>query len=147
MPARVSADDRFAIFELFARYSRALDTGDYDSYADHFTPDALLAIGEERFQGREFIREYVKRLTSAPTWRGYQHHNSQILIESGDGDRCTVSCYSSITYRYRDGHLRMMQQGVYRDILVKTNGLWYFAQRIWEPWDPDKVEEYRPPAR
>ncbi len=147
MPALVSAEDRFAIFELLARYSRALDTGDYDSYANHFTMDALLVIDEERFQGREVIRDYVKRLTSTPTWRGYQHHNSQILIEAGDGASCVVSCYSSITYRYRDAHLRMMQQGIYRDILVKTDGLWYFAQRIWEPWNPDKVEDYRPLPR
>ena len=44
MTASVLADDRFAIYDLLGRYSRAVDTADYDGYAALFAPDALKRI-------------------------------------------------------------------------------------------------------
>jgi hypothetical protein len=38
-------------------------------------------------------------------------------------------------------------QGFYRDVMVKIDGLWYFAERRWELWDLDKLESYRPVPR
>ncbi len=35
-----STEDRLAIYELYARYSWALDTGDTEGYVALFTPDA-----------------------------------------------------------------------------------------------------------
>jgi uncharacterized protein (TIGR02246 family) len=148
MPATISADDRFAIYDVLGRYSRALDTADAEGYAALFMPDATLQIAAEEFHGRDAIREYIKRLTGVPNWAGYRHHNTQVLFEEGDGQRCRVSCYSMIMWRHRSGEVESRQQGIYRDIFVKgDDDLWYFAERRWEEWDPDKLESYRPSSR
>ena len=147
MSVSVSADERFAIHDVLGRYSRALDTGDYEGYAALFTPDGICEIAGEVYTGREAIAAYIKRLTGVETWPGYRHHNSQILFEEGDDSRCRVSCYSTIMFRHRDGRVETRLQGIYRDVFVKRDGLWYFAERRWEEWDPDNLEQYRPLPR
>ena len=148
MQTSISADDRFAIYDVLGRYSRALDTADPEGYAALFTLDATLQIAADEFHGRAAIREYIKRLTGVPTWPGYRHHNTQVLFEEGDGQRCRVSCYSMIMWRHRSGEVESRQQGIYRDVFVKADdGLWYFAERRWEEWDPDKLVSYRPAPR
>jgi uncharacterized protein (TIGR02246 family) len=147
MTVSVSAEDRFAIYDLLARYSRALDTADYDGYAALFAPDGICEIAGDEYVGREDIAAYIKRLTGVETWAGFRHHNSQILFEAGDGNRCKVSCYSTIMVKHRDGTIENRLQGYYRDDLVKIDGLWYFAARRWELWDLDNLESYRPAPR
>jgi hypothetical protein len=38
-------------------------------------------------------------------------------------------------------------QGFYRDLCVKVDGVWYFEQRDWDEWHPERIGEYRPPRR
>jgi uncharacterized protein (TIGR02246 family) len=147
MTANLSADDKFAIYDVLARYSRALDTGDYEGYAALFAPDGEVEISGDRYKGREAIAAYIKRLTDRPEWPGYRHHNTQIMFEDGDGQRCKVSCYSMIMFRRRDGSVESRQQGFYRDVFVKLEGVWYFAERRWEEWDMDNMAKYRPAPR
>jgi SnoaL-like domain len=147
MTANISPEDRFAIYDLLGRYSRALDSADYEGYAALFAPEGICEIAGEEYVGREAIAAYIKRLTGVDTWAGFRHHNTQILFEAGDGSRCKVSCYSMIMFRHRDGKVDSRLQGFYRDNLVKIEGLWYFAERRWEEWDPDSLESYRPAPR
>lgn len=147
MTANVPADDRFAIQDLFSRYSRALDTGDYETYASLFTPDALLGMSRERFHGREAIQNYVKMLTEAPNWKGYQHLNTQLIFEEGDDKCCTVTCYGTIIRREREDLKGLLLQGFYRSVCVKIDGVWFFSERLWEGWNPDNLEPYRPAPR
>jgi len=147
MTSNLSADDKFAIYDVLARYSRVLDTADYEGYAALFAPDGVVEIAGEEYRGREAIAAYIKRLTGVETWAGFRHHNTQIMFEEGDGNRCKVSCYSMIMFRNRDGSVDSRLQGFYRDVFVKQDGLWYFAERRWEEWDPDKLASYRPAPR
>ena len=143
MTAGVPADDRFAILDVLARYSRALDTADCEGYAVLFAPHGVCAIAGDEYVGREAIAAYIKRLTGVETWAGFRHHNTQVLFEAGDGERCRVSCHSTIMVLHRDGTVETRLQGFYRDVMVKLEGLWYFAERRWELWDLDKLESYR----
>jgi uncharacterized protein (TIGR02246 family) len=147
MTAGVPADDRFAILDVLARYSRALDTADAEGYAALFAPDGVCEIAGDEYVGREAIATYIKRLTSVDTWAGFRHHNTQILFEEGDGHSCRVSCYSTIMVLHRDGSVETRLQGFYRDVMVKLEGLWYFAERRWELWDLNKLASYRPAPR
>jgi len=147
MMASVSAEDRFAIHDVLGRYSRALDTADYEGYAALFAPDGVCEIAGDEYVGREAIAAYIKRLTGVETWAGFRHHNTQILFEEGDGSRCKVSCYSTIMVKHRDGTIETRLQGFYRDVMVKIEGLWYFAERRWEQWNLDDLESYRPAPR
>jgi uncharacterized protein (TIGR02246 family) len=147
MAVNLNADDKFAAYDLLARYARALDTGDYDGYAALFAPDGVVEIAGQEYTGRDAIAAYIKRLTGVETWPGIRHHNTQIMFEAGDGQRCVVSSYNMIMFRRRDGSVESRQQGFYRDVLVKLDGLWYFAERRWEEWDMDNMTKYRPAPR
>jgi ketosteroid isomerase-like protein len=142
-----SAEDRFAIQELCARYAWALDTGDYEAYAALFTPDGVFVERGVPYRGREAMAEHVRELATrmAPANR---HHNTQLLFESGDGDRCRLRCYSTHIYRPEPGGPSVVRlQGFYRDVCVKLDGVWYFEQREWDEWQPERIEQYRPPPR
>jgi hypothetical protein len=143
MKANLSPEDRFGIQELFARYAWAIDTANWDGYADVFTPDALLGMNDDRYKGRQEIYDYVKGLTSKEYWPGSQHYNGQLLIESGDGDECHVRSYSTILFRLRDGSSHFRVLGIYEDTCVKVDGQWLFSERLWERWEPDRMANYQ----
>ena len=143
MTTGLSATDRFALQELFARYAWAIDTADWDGYAGVFVPDALLGMNESRYQGRQEIWDYVRELTSDPAWPGRQHYNGNIYLEEGDDTHCKLRTYGEIVYRERDSSCHFRSIGFYRDICVKIDGEWMFQQRLWEVCDPDSIGKYR----
>ena len=74
------------IYELFARYSWALDTGDTDAYVALFTADAEATEetregGLEVRQGREEIRRLVLKFHERADFPGHQHQMAQLVFE------------------------------------------------------------------
>jgi hypothetical protein len=133
----LNADDRFGVYDLYARYSWALDTVDEEAYMGVFAPTGRY----NTFQG-EALRENFRRLVGTDHWAGSQHYNGQILFLEGDGSRCKVKCYSTISFRRRDGSAGIRHLGFYRDTCVKIDGVWLFEDRQWAAWDADKVQEF-----
>jgi hypothetical protein len=85
MPAP-SVQDRTEIYELYARYSWALDTGDTDGYVALFTADAEATeetrSGElEVRQGRAEIRKLVLKFHDRADFPGHQHQMAQFVFE------------------------------------------------------------------
>ncbi len=124
----LSTEDRLAIYDLYARYAWALDSGDIDSYAALFTEHGR--FGDK--VGRDVIRDYVAQLTGAADWAGTQHFNNQIVFLDGDATRCTLKAYCAITRRGSDGETRLRRSGTYRDVCVKVDGTWLFEARVYK---------------
>ncbi|MET0780314.1 MAG: nuclear transport factor 2 family protein, partial [Microbacterium sp.] len=82
-----SADDRFAIADLCARYAWALDVGDTEGVVACFTEDAIFdEIVYAR--GRDQIRKAVKQLFhDNPLFAGRQHAIGQTLFSPDDEGR------------------------------------------------------------
>jgi hypothetical protein len=140
-------EDRFALQDLYARYAWALDTGDHEAYASLFMADGAFIERGVVYRGRQAISEHVRELAArmAP---GNRHHNTQLLLEEGDATRCRLRCYSTHIYRPEaEGPGVVRLQGFYRDVCVKVDGVWYFEERDWDEWHPERIEEYRPPRR
>jgi len=147
MSVMMSAEDRFAIQDLLARYAWALDTGDHEAYASLFTDDGVFVERGEVFRGRRVLAEHVRELVGhmAPANR---HHNTQILFEEGDAMHCRLRCYSTHIYQPEAGAPGVVRlQGYYRDVCVKQAGVWYFAERAWDEWRADQIESYRAPPK
>lgn len=76
------------MFELYARYSWALDTGDTDGYVALFTEDCA-ATEEARdgtlevLHGKDEIRRLVLKFHDWPNFPGNQHQMAQFLFELG----------------------------------------------------------------
>jgi len=82
-----SPQDRTEIYELYARYSWALDTGDTDGYVALFTEDAQVTEetrgGEiEVRTGPQEIRKLVLKFHQRPDFPGHQHQMAQFVFES-----------------------------------------------------------------
>jgi hypothetical protein len=77
-------EDRLAIYELYARYSWALDTGDTDGYVAMFTDDGE-ATEETRDgaievrRGRDEIRKLVLKFHDRRDFPGHQHQMAQLV--------------------------------------------------------------------
>jgi uncharacterized protein (TIGR02246 family) len=139
----MTPEDRFAVEDLLARYAWALDTHDYETYALLYTPDGVFIERGVEHKGREVIREYVRELVGRLA-RGNRHHNTQILFEELGADWCRLRCYSTHIYQPQPGGPGVIRaQGWYRDVCVKVDGAWYFAERQWDEWKPDDPQQHR----
>jgi hypothetical protein len=54
-----------------------------------------------------------------------------------------VKSYSTISQRFENGESSIVFSGLYRDVVVKQEGRWLFAERHWDVWDRDKLAAYR----
>jgi hypothetical protein len=116
-PARFTADEITAAYaEMHTHVQRYADTGDWDDFANHFTPDATYiehAFGT--FHGRDQIREWsVKTMTSFPgsvmtgfplAWQVVDVPTSRLICEvrnpmpdPGDGSIHEESNLTIMTY-------------------------------------------------
>jgi hypothetical protein len=135
----MSADDRFGVQDLLARYAWTIDTADVEACVANFAPDGALVMGTTHHRGHEEIRKWAHQLVSKETFAGTQHHNAQIFFVDGDGSTCHVKSYGAVLARLRDGTVQLRALGIYRDTCVKVDGTWLFEERRWEAWDADKI--------
>ena len=145
MAGPLTADDRFAIQELLARYSWALDMGDMDALVACFTPDARLV--EEVFEdpdvwvGHEGIRKVSQHYASAPGFPGRQHHLSQLLLD-GDAERCNAKSFVMVTECRGEPPYLIRFTGYWTDVLVKSAGQWLIAERTVRLWDGEVLKRF-----
>ena len=146
-PATPSAEERFQIMDLSARYSWALDTGDTDALLRCFTEDADfgdLAIGAEA-KGHDQIRRLVmQRYHGNPIFPGRQHQIGQTLFtpdEDGRADRWHSKSFAQVL-ALRDIGPYLYWIGYYRDIVVKVDGQWLFEQRMASKWMGDVLKGF-----
>lgn len=140
----MTPEDRFAVEDLLARYAWVLDTGDYETYSSLYTPDGVFAaVGGGEHKGRDALREFAREQIGQTT-RGNRHHNTQVLFEETGEDWCRLRSYSTHIYQPEPGGPGVIRrQGWYRDLCVKVDGEWYFAERRWGEWQPDDLRQHR----
>jgi uncharacterized protein (TIGR02246 family) len=125
-----SIDDRFAINDLFVRYTCALDAGDADTVIDCFTEDGTLvspAVGEHT--GRAAITAFAHRFARFQAGGSQLRHVVSNLIMSVDGDRAHATCYLTV-FLTRNGTSRLLAPGRYDCELRKTGAQWRFQRRV-----------------
>jgi len=129
--ARPSIEDRFAIEDLFIRYTSALDSGDVDGVVSCFAEDGWLdspIVG--RCQGREELRAFAEKTAEAIRLRGarFRHVVTNLRIEMKDG-RVRARCYL-LDFVTIGGESKLLSPGEYDCELVKSDEDWLFASRI-----------------
>ena len=136
MTVPLTSDDRWAISDLFARYARYYDTADVDGYVSCFTEDGVYALYDRRYEGHEQIRSAISGIMAEPSMAGRQHHVGQLLFD-GDSERCRVESYSTGLKLEDGGSCFVAFVGHYRDVVVKVEDKWLFAERHYRRWDGD----------
>ena len=128
--------DRMEIQDLFARYSHAIDSKQFDLMRDLFTPDAWIdytATGGAKGD-LESIITFLEEVL--PGFSSYQHLVANSIIEL-DGDTATsrTMCHNPMVLRQGDdGRIEhMMVVGLwYADRLVRTADGWRITERVEE---------------
>jgi uncharacterized protein (TIGR02246 family) len=126
----VPVEDRFAINDLFVRYTCAIDAGDVETLVDCFTEDGSLespAVGAHA--GRTAIRAFAERFARFRTSGSQLRHVISNLRMRTDGDRGHASCYLTV-FLTKDGKSSLMAPGEYDCELRKIDGTWRFQKRV-----------------
>jgi uncharacterized protein (TIGR02246 family) len=131
--SRLTAEDRFEIYELYARYAHCYDFGRADELAALFTADgSFVRPGLDRLQGREAIREYVAERTAAAP--GCIHQTGNIYLEGREDGSVRGHAYAVVMRLAPGDVLRCRNLGFYDDEIVSTDGGWRFARRDYGSW-------------
>jgi uncharacterized protein (TIGR02246 family) len=123
-------DDRQEIYDLFVRYTTALDAGDVETIVGCFAEDGALespAVGV--YAGRDGIRAFAERFAQFRA-RGSQlrHFISNLAVQVA-GDEAHATCYL-LNVITRDGKTELMPPGRYDCRLAKVDGQWLFRHRL-----------------
>ncbi len=128
----MSAEDRWNVFDLIARYAECVDEGDVEGYVGLFAPDGVIEHGAGRCDGHDEIRPWVAELLEmnriGPK-SGLRHVMGTPIIR-GDSETCTARTYMMIPRQEDDGSVTLPLVGTYLDSCVKVNGRWLFAKRV-----------------
>jgi len=127
--------DRQAIEQLLAGdYPHALDSRDFDAYAELFTEDGELSLQGNTAKGRAAIKQFVSALPAEPR---VIHPITNLSYEI-DGNSATGGAYWQ-DVGLVDGAPGVLIAGRYEDTLRKVDGEWRIAKR-------SIVIEFAPPG-
>lgn len=132
-----SADDRFALLELIARYAWAYDTEDAAALAATFTEDGVLEVwGKVMASGRAAFAPLIDQARMMKGEHGWQHLADHHIFRDYDGQRCTI--YSYYTMPESDdsgGNVTVRAMGYYISHCQRTNEGWLFEKRSVARWN------------
>ena len=145
-----SAQDRTEIYELYARYSWALDTGDTDGYVALFTEDAEASeetrSGElEVRKGRAEIRKLVLKFHERADFPGHQHQMAQFVFEpdpEGRPDHWVVRSYAWATISRPPAAPYLHWCGHIRDVVAKVDGTWRIRSKAIRGWSGSVLSRF-----
>jgi hypothetical protein len=112
-------EDLRQIQAVIARIAQSNDLAQWDAYGEEFTVDAVMHCFGRDYVGREAVVAFTAR-------RHLGKHMLSVPVVEIDGDRATVVVDHSF-YRYPD--LALFGVGVYKDQLVRDDGVWRISRR------------------
>lgn len=122
-------EDKLAIEELIATYNQSLDRGDYPTWVDCWSDDAVLDGLGRYLVGRAEIQAFADAYEDRVRARihALRHYTINVLSVI-DGDRAQSSSYLQLVNTTAQG-VQIRFTGRYEDDLVRIDGRWRFARR------------------
>ena len=144
----VSADDRFAIHDLFMEYVWAADTGDLEGYVATFMAAALLVDSDGRsHRGAAAIRAYANAFLSQPNGRGRIHFFQQMTVKPEGAGLRVFSFWTVAQATASPRETRLRSLGTCDDLCLRVEGRWRFAERRIGRWNDETAPWLlKPPA-
>lgn len=125
----LTAEDRFAIQDLYARYCHTVDALDGEGWADCFTDDGLFVPSIGPIAGTEYRgREALARLGGDPEREPPTRHWNNWLRLAERDDHVEGTCYAMAVEVGRE-QPEIVAHVVYHDELVQQDGEWRFRAR------------------
>lgn len=121
--------DRLAIAETLARYCRGIDRCDGALLAEVFTPDARIDYGDGAKSPAETIPGLMAGLGAM---RLTQHNISNTVMRiTGASAKTETNCVALHLIPAPAGESEVVVGGRYLDTLVKQDGAWRIAERLY----------------
>jgi len=126
----IETADRLAIADVLARYCRGIDRCDAAELADVFTADAVLDYGSGGAPIAETIAGLMQGLGAM---RLTSHAISNTICRiAGSHAKAETYCLATHILPGPDGaEIELVVGGRYLDTLVKDNGIWRIAERLY----------------
>lgn len=126
--------DRIEINDLLVRYTRCIDTKDWNRLDTCFTPDAHVDYTQSGGTKGKYpdVRAWLEKALAPFPMTVHYITNSAVEL---DGDRASArtAVYNPMGYGKKDGSLHMFTVGAYYvDELVRTPEGWRIARRVEE---------------
>jgi hypothetical protein len=128
------ADDRWEILQLIHRYSHAVDSGDFDTFADLFSKGTFTSVGRS-MRGRDEVKHHA--VTSVLLYDGSPRTNHFVenpLIEiAPDRRSARATSYVQVLQEVLpDFPLQTIATARYRDTFGRDEDGWHFTERVAE---------------
>ena len=117
--------DRQEIADVLTRYTRAIDTREWDRLDDVFTPDARIDYTATGGGVGSFAEMKQWLADTLPMFATYQHTLGQLEVAL-DGDQATVAAYfyNPMVLAGESGESLWEVGGIYHHVLVRTEAGW-----------------------
>ena len=131
---RVQAvEDRFALENLLAAYSKAIDARDWHAYAAVFSDEATFGEGPNAAKGRAAIEARLRAMMtpyySRPDAPKYLQHNVDTVSFEIHGDMATGFHHWQVVGATASGVPVVTEAGHYEDVYRRENGRWLIFSR------------------
>ncbi|HSF30187.1 MAG TPA: nuclear transport factor 2 family protein [Candidatus Tectomicrobia bacterium] len=136
--AKISLEDRQALYDTLARYVWGMDTGDIEGVVAIFTSDGVVkdVTGKRWDAAAGGVRGFATHFLRRPHRRGGQHHVQHLFVEPAERGRYRVTSYwVSIQWDAEGDEKFIRAMGSYVDTCVKVAGRWRIQEKIIDPWN------------
>jgi hypothetical protein len=126
----LSAEDRLAIEDLYARSYWANDSGDAEGWIDTFHDGAVIFHDDRPVQGKDELRKYIRKRLDARAGQASSLHFVTNLLLEGGSDIARGRCYFlRLAKEASSGEWFIQTAGWYEDEIERVSGRWGFTSR------------------
>ena len=132
LSARLPVEDERGIIDAAVRYAAAIDRRAWDELDQVFTPDCYVDYGfVPSLTGPDAVKKFVSDTISHLDSTQHMVSNHQVCAD-GEGAKARCYLHAQHTKRGVEGGANFVVGGIYRDRLVKIDGVWRIAERYLE---------------
>jgi hypothetical protein len=126
-------DDIEEIRRLHNTYAYTFDSGDFDAFAALFEHGTLHLRGvDDPATGSAAVRRLIDRcviLYDGKPATNHLMHNLVVYLDD-DGETARAKTYVQVLQGLPDFPPQTIATGIYRDVLLRRDGVWTFAERV-----------------
>lgn len=127
----ITLEDKIAIQELVARFTRCSDFGDWEGLARLYTPDVVtemegIAI---RYEGIEAQVDHARQSDENAEGKN-RHYNFNLIVSEDNGQVFADYAFMNVNAGHAPMSSKIVVTGRQRDTVVKTGEGWKIARRF-----------------